>query len=295
MIIGFVGIGTMGARMTARLLQQGYEVAVYDIDVRACERLGKLGADICDSGQRVADIADVVCISLPTPLIAQQSVLGENGIAFGKRAKYVIDFSTVGPQAAAAMAEGLSTRDKIYVDAPVSGGVAGAENGTLAVMVACEAGDLETLRPVLALMGKLFHVGPKAGQAQAVKLANNLLSMTALAISSEAMVMGAALGIDPGIMLDAINAGSGRNSATQDKFPRAILPRTFDFGFATGLAYKDVKLCVQEAEKLGVPMFVGAAVQELYHVTQATQGAGSDFTAICKVVEGWAGSQVQAK
>lgn len=294
MALGFVGIGTMGSRMAARLLAQGYSVAVYDTDPGACERLKTQGARVAGSAREVADGADAVCMSLPTPAIMQAGVLGADGIGAGARARFVIDFSTVGPQAAGLVADELSKQGKTYIDAPVSGGVAGAENGALAVMVACEPDDLEVLRPVLGTMGRLFHVGRRAGQAQAVKLANNLLSMTALAISSEAMVMGAALGIDPRIMLDAINAGSGRNSATQDKFPRAILPGRFDFGFATGLAYKDVKLCVEEAEKLGVPMFVGSAVRELYHVTQATQGTESDFTAVCRLVEQWAGSTVRA-
>ena len=128
--------------------------------------------------------------------------------------------------------------------------------------------------------GKVFFVGEKAGLAQVAKLGNNLLAAAALVISSEALVMGVKAGIDPKIMLDIINAGSGRNSATQDKFPNSILPGTFDFGFATGLSYKDVRLCVDEAESLGVPMVVGAAVRQMLAVTNAKFGPTSDFTSI---------------
>jgi 3-hydroxyisobutyrate dehydrogenase-like beta-hydroxyacid dehydrogenase len=128
---------------------------------------------------------------------------------------------------------------------------------------------------------------------QTMKLANNLLSATALAISSEAIVMGVKAGLDPKVMIDVINAGSGRNSATQDKFPKAILPRTFDFGFATGLLYKDVMLCLEQAEALGVPMLVGNAVRQLLAITKARQGFDSDFTTMVKCVEEWAGVEVK--
>jgi 3-hydroxyisobutyrate dehydrogenase len=126
-----------------------------------------------------------------------------------------------------------------------------------------------------------------------MKLANNLLAASALAVTSEAMVMGVKAGLDPKVMLDVINAGSGRNSASQDKFPRAVLPGTFDFGFATGLSYKDVRLCIDEAEAMGVPMVAGAAVREMLAVTNALYGSDSDFTSICRVVESWAGVQVR--
>ena len=126
-----------------------------------------------------------------------------------------------------------------------------------------------------------------------MKLGNNILSAAAMVASAEALAMGVKAGVDPKVMLDAINAGSGRNSATQDKFPRAVLPRTFDFGFATGLSYKDVRLCVDEAEALGVPMVVGSAVRQLLAVTNATFGAESDFTNVVRTVEQWAGVEVR--
>ena len=115
----------------------------------------------------------------------------------------------------------------------------------------------------------------------------------ALVVSSEAVAMGVKAGLDAKVLIDIINAGSGRNSATQDKFPRSILPRTFDFGFATGLSYKDVRLCVDESESLGVPMVAGAAVRQMLAITQAKYGADSDFTMIAKVVEEWAGVEIK--
>src|SRR5690606_29109174 len=135
--------------------------------------------------------------------------------------------------------------------------------------------------------GKIFFVGDKAGLAQVAKLANNLLAAAAMVVSSEAMVMGTKAGIDPKVLLDIINAGSGRNSATQDKFPKSVLPGSFDFGFATGLSYKDVRMCVDEAEAMGVPMVAGAVIRQMLAVTNAKYGPTSDFTSICRVVEEW--------
>jgi 3-hydroxyisobutyrate dehydrogenase-like beta-hydroxyacid dehydrogenase len=206
-----------------------------------------------------------------------------------------VDLSTAGPRVAAQVAEEFarSGLGRVTVDAPVSGGVSGAERGTLAVMVSCPRPTFDELEPVLKVFGKPFFLGEKPGSAQTMKLANNLLAAAALAISSEAIVMGVKAGLDPKLMVEVINAGSGRNSATQDKFPRAVLPRTFDFGFATGLSYKDVRLCVDEAEALGVPMVVGSAVRQLLAVTNATFGAESDFTNVVRTVEQWAGVEVR--
>ena len=131
------------------------------------------------------------------------------------------------------------------------------------------------------------------GSRRLPSLGNNLLAAAAIVLSSEAVVMGVKAGIDPKVLIDIINAGSGRNSATQDKFPRAILTRTFDFGFATGLSYKDVRLCLDEAEALGVPMVAGAAVRQMLAITKAKFGPDSDFTSIAKVVEEWAGVEIK--
>ncbi|MFO1321203.1 MAG: NAD(P)-dependent oxidoreductase [Burkholderiales bacterium] len=290
---GFVGVGRMGGPMTRRLLDAGHRVCIYDRSAAAVEALVAHGAEAAASVAEVANQADTVFLSLPTPDIVQAVGLGPGGVIDGTRVKHVIDFSTIGPRTAGAVARGLAERGITYVDAPVSGGVAGATKGTLAVMVACPKASYDALEPVLKTFGKIFHLGEVAGQAQTMKLANNLLSMTAIAVTSEVMVMGVKAGLDAKVMLDVINSGTGRNSASLDKFPRSVLPGTFDFGFATGLAYKDVCLCVNEAEALGVPMIAGGAVRELYAITQAVLGADSDFTAVCKLIESWAGVEVR--
>jgi 3-hydroxyisobutyrate dehydrogenase-like beta-hydroxyacid dehydrogenase len=279
--------------MASRLLDAGFSLTVFDTNADAVKALVARGATSASSAERVASSADIVLMSLPTPPIVQAVSLGERGILRGSRLKTLIDLSTTGPSVASVVAKAAGERGVAWVDSPVSGGVAGAVKGTLAVMVSCGKTTFPVVDPVLKTFGKTFYVGEKPGLAQIAKLANNLLAASALVVSSEAVAMGVKAGLDATVLIDIINAGSGRNSATQDKFPRSILTRTFDFGFATGLSYKDVRLCIDEAEALGVPMVAGSAVRQMLAVTQAKFGADSDFTCIAKVVEEWAGVEIK--
>ncbi len=145
-------------------------------------------------------------------------------------------------------------------------------------MVSCSDEIYARVQPILAVIGKLFHVGKEPGQGQTMKLMNNLLSATAMAASSEVVVMGVKAGLDPQMIVDVINAGSGRNSATQDKIPRCVIPRTFNFGFALALLNKDVRLCLEEADSMGVPMIVGNSVRQLLNITAAAEGPNADMT-----------------
>lgn len=291
--IGFVGVGRMGAPMAARLLDAGHALCVYDTNTTAMKPLLDRGAMAAGSAEEVASQAETVMMSLPTPPIVQAASLGERGILRGSKIRTLIDLSTTGPSIAAVVARAASERGVAWVDSPVSGGIAGAQKGTLAVMVSCAKSTYPAVSPLLEPFGRTFYVGDRPGLAQIAKLANNLLAAAAMVVSSEAMAMGVKAGIDPKVLIDIINAGSGRNSATQDKFPRAVLPGTFDFGFATGLSYKDVRLCVDEAEALGVPMVAGAAVRQMLAVTNAKFGPDSDFTSIARVLEEWAGIEIR--
>jgi len=291
--LGFVGVGRMGGPMAGRLLDAGHALCVFDTNADAVRTLVERGAIAAGSAAEVASQAPVVFMSLPTPPVVQSVSLGDGGVLRGTRVRTLIDLSTTGPSVAGVVARAAAERGVSWVDSPVSGGVAGATAGTLAVMVSCAKGTFTEIEPVLKTFGKTFYVGEKPGLAQIAKLANNLLAAAAIVLSSEAMAMGVKAGLDARVLIDIINAGSGRNSATQDKFPRAVLPRTFDFGFATGLSYKDVRLCIDEAEALGVPMVAGAAVRQMLAITQAKFGADSDFTSIARVVEEWAGVEIK--
>ena len=220
-------------------------------------------------------------------------MVGAEGLGGASRVKTVIDLSTVGPEAARAAFATLGASGIAYVDAPVSGGIPGAVAGTLAVMAACPRAQYDELLPLLQTFGTGFYLGEHAGLAQVMKLANNLMSATAVAITSEAMAMGVKAGLNARTMIDVINASSGRNSASVGKFPISVLTGSFDVGFAARLAHKDVRLCLAEAEALGVPMMVGAAVREMLVATIAIRGPDADYSDVARVVEDWAGTKIR--
>jgi len=289
--LGFVGVGRMGGPMASRLLDAGHSLVIFDTNAAVMQPLADRGATIASSPADVASKTAVVFLSLPTPPVLQAVAI--DGVLKGTAVKTMIDLSTTGPSVAKVVAKAAVEKGVAWVDSPVSGGIGGATKGTLAVMVSCEKAVFEQVDPLLKVFGKTFHVGEKPGLAQIAKLANNLLAASAIVLTSEAMAMGVKAGLDAKVLIDIINAGSGRNSASQDKFPKAILTRTFDFGFATGLSYKDVRLCLEESEALGVPMVAGAAVRQMLAITNAKFGADSDFTSIAKVVEEWAGIEIK--
>jgi 3-hydroxyisobutyrate dehydrogenase-like beta-hydroxyacid dehydrogenase len=282
--VGFIGLGNMGAPIAGRLLEKCGRLTVFDTRRSASDALVAKGAVRIDSAADIAANVEITFMSLPSPEIVREVAANLAGAARGKL-KIVVDLSTTGPRVSSQIAAALAEKNLELLDAPVSGGVAGAIKGTLAVMAAGSSASIERCRDLLSTIGKVFVVGSKPGLGQTMKLCNNLLSATALAISSEAMVLGVKAGLDPAVMLDVINSGTGRNSATVDKFPRAVLPRKFDFGFASGLMYKDVRLFMEEAENLGVHMWVAPAVRQLWLQTCLELGQQSDFTEIVKTIE----------
>jgi len=293
--IGFIGVGRMGQPMASRLIAAGHPIVAYDIQGQALSAIANKGAATAASAAEVASRAEIVMTSLPVPAVVEEVVLGKDGISSGSRVKTFLDLSTTGPRVAKAIAARLAERGITAIDAPVSGGVAGAIKGTLAVMTSGPKAVCEGLRPTLEAIGKFFYIGPDPGMGQMMKLLNNLLSATSTAATSEAVVLGVKAGLDPQVMIDVINAGSGRTTASEDKFPRAILPRSFDFGFALGLMTKDVKLCIDEAEAQGVPMWIGQAVKQVWQYGLAQGGPDQDFTEIIRHIEKWSGVTVQRR
>ncbi|MDF3944381.1 NAD(P)-dependent oxidoreductase [Achromobacter denitrificans] len=293
--LGFVGIGRMGAPMAERLLNAGYALTVYDTQPAILQALKEKGAHIAESPKAVADIAATVLVSLPTPDIVIAVALGEQGLARGKAVRTVIDLSTSGSEAARTLADGLAGLGIQSIDCPVSGGVTGATRGTLALMISGSRERYDQLQDVFNVLGKPVYVGEQPGMAQTMKVINNLISVTALSITSELMVMGVKAGLDPDIMLQVINSGSGRTNASEDKIPRFVLTRSFDFGFAVGLSAKDVRLCLEESEQLGVPLRVGDAARKLVNDVRDKYGDDADLTEIIRYVEDGAGVQVRGK
>ena len=295
MDIGFIGLGNMGFPMARRLIEAKHQLFVFDSRKEVMDRLVALGAKAASSPKDVADRAETVMASLPSLQASLDVAAGKDGVIEGKRVKRFVDLSTVGSQMAVRIHDILAKRDLVQIDCPVSGGVGGAEKGTLAVMVSGPRADFEAIKPALEVIGKVFFIGEKPGSAQTMKLANNFLSGTAIVATSEAVVMGVKAGLDPSIMIDVINSGSGMNTASRDKFPRSILPRSFDFGFATGLMVKDIRLALDEMKSLGLSMEVAEAVGRLWETVIRENGGDSDFTEAIKPIEKKAGVVVGRK
>lgn len=282
--LGFVGLGAIGAPLARALLESGHRLVVHDVEASRAESLGS-GAQVAPSPRDVADRAEVVFVSLPTPAVVREVA---DTLAGGRALKVYVDLSTTGVAVAREVAEAFAAAGVAVVDAPVSGGVAGANARTLAVMAAGDEEALARVEPLLRTFGEnVFHVGREPGQGQLAKVLNNLLSATAMAITSEALVLGSAAGLEPQTLLDVFNAGSGRNTATSNKFPTHVLPQTFASGFRLALMAKDVELCLAEAHALGVPMRVGEVVQELWTRAAAESAPDADHTEFPRVVEGW--------
>ena len=282
---GFIGLGRMGGAMARRLIEGGHRLVAFDVSASACDALAAQGASIASSARAVADSVPIVFLSLPNPEIVLDTMLGAHGASAGNRLEVCVDLSTSGPQAAIKLAAVLAERNIASLEAPVSGGIKGAREGTLSLMISGPQTAWEQTRPLLEIFGRPFFMGETAGAGQTMKLVNNLMGACAIAITAEGMTIGVKAGLEPARMIEVLNVSSGRNSATLDKWPRAVLPRTFDFGFASGLCLKDVRLCLAAARALGVPLGVGTAVCELLERTVGTLGADADFTAMTKIVE----------
>jgi hypothetical protein len=289
MDIGFIGLGNMGFPMARRLVEAKHQLVVFDTNKDVLDRFVKLGAQAASSPKDVADRCETVMASLPSLQASLEVATGKGGVIEGKKVKRFVDLSTVGSQMAVRIHDLLKKANIVQIDSPVSGGVPGAEKGTLAVMVSGPRAEYETIKPTLEVIGKLFFIGEKPGAGQTMKLANNFLSATAMVATSEAVVMGVKSGLDPKVMIDVINSGSGMNTASRDKFPRSVLPRSFDYGFATGLMVKDVRLAIEEMKGLGLKMEVAEAVGRLWETVIKDQGAESYFTTSIKTIERAAG------
>jgi 3-hydroxyisobutyrate dehydrogenase-like beta-hydroxyacid dehydrogenase len=293
--IGFVGLGAMGAPISEAIAAGGHALVVHDRDARALEAAVAAGAVAAPSARAVADAAEVVFVSLPTPDVVLEVACGDGGLAGGGAMHTYVDLSTTGAVVAAEVAAKLASQGIDVLDAPVSGGVAGARARTLAVIAAGEPHVFERMRPLLELFGgNVFHVGDAPGQGQTAKLLNNLLSATATAITSEAVTMGLAAGLDPATLLGVFNAGTGRNMATAQKFPAHVLTRRFDSGFRLELMAKDLELCMAEARGRQVPMLLGGLVQQIWTLARTQSASDADHTEIVRLFERWAGVEIAA-
>lgn len=286
--VGFIGVGIMGQPMALHLLDKGHPLVVHDTNEQALARMAEAGARIVDSPKAVADLARVVFTSLPNPAILEAVALGANGVIEGAAVEVLADLSTVGPPLIRQLAERLGERNIQMVDAPISGGAERARDGTLAVVMSGAPRAVEAVAALAASFGNaLFTVGERPGQAQLLKVLNNMLSSTALLITAEAFVAGVKGGLDPRTMIDVFNAGTGKNGSTLDKFPTHVLTGTFDFGHSISGVCKDIGLAVDECQALGVPMWLGNSARQLWNVAAQHGGGRLDMTRVVQAIENW--------
>jgi 3-hydroxyisobutyrate dehydrogenase-like beta-hydroxyacid dehydrogenase len=288
--LAFIGCGAMGAPIAERLIDAGHALHVYDPNPAATTPLVARSAVAAASPRAAAEGCEVAFACLPSPEVSRMVALDADGIIACKGLAAYVEMSTIGSKTIKAIAQGLATAGIGVLDSPVSGGPRGARAGTLSTMVAGERATFEKAKPLLETVARnVFYIGEEPGLGQVTKLANNMISAAGMAAAFEASAMAVKAGVDARTLIDTINASTGRNSATMDKFPAAVLTRSFDYGGKLSTMYKDVLLCLEEARELNVPMWVGSNVVQLWFHAM-TQGRGNeDYTALIKMIEDWAG------
>lgn len=290
---GYLGVGNMGQPMAAKLLDAGHSLTIFDISEPAMRPLLERQARRAASPQELGDRSEIVFVSLPTLAAFRAAVLGPNGLIHGGALKVLVNTCTVGVPFVKEVEEAMAARGVTVVDCPISGGPAGARAGTLSVMVSGAPEAIERVRPLISLWGSTLTVaGDKPGAAQVLKLTNNILFAVSLAATSEAFVMGAKGGLDPEVMVNAINAGSGRNGATQTVIPTVVLDRSFDYGAALHILMKDVDLAIAQGEELGVPMWVCQTARLVYKHAIFQGSADDDISTLVRHVERGAGFEI---
>lgn len=272
-MVAVIGLGNMGMAMLKRLLEKGHKPSAWDLDPAKRDAARKAGASI--GADLKHSIADNTILSLPHDA-AVAEVLGHVLPALPQGA-VIIDTSTLSPRAVRGFAEQAKARGVFYLDAPVSGGPAGAAAGSMAMMVGGDAAALERATPLLQhLTARLLHIGP-SGAGQVAKLVNNLLVASHLVTAGEALRLGAAAGVSPEALLPVLNGASGRSAVTEVNWPRWIIPGSFDSGFSAGLMRKDVGLALELARELDVSLHATGRAAALWREMRAAVPDAADF------------------
>lgn len=279
--VGFIGLGTMGGRMSANLIDDGYDLVVFDVREAAMEPLVDAGAERAESMRDLAERSDVVMLSLPGPDEVVE-VVDEirDGLDEGD---VVVDLTTSTPATTNAVGDELSSRSVDVLSAPVSGGRSGAEEGSLSVMVGGDEDAFEDCRTLFESIGSnVFYIGEQPGDGHAMKLVNNYLSFVAMICTSEAVALGEQVGLEMETMIDVFNESSGRNTATSFKYPEHIIPETYDIEYEIALVEKDMQLLMDVARDTGVPFPAGGTIRQIIAAIRAELGKDADYTEIYK-------------
>jgi 3-hydroxyisobutyrate dehydrogenase-like beta-hydroxyacid dehydrogenase len=294
--LGFIGCGHMGGAMALRLIEGGYPLVVCDRDASRVAALVAKGAIAASSPRAVADRAEIVFACLPAQTISRDVAFGADGVVHGKAIRIYVESSTIGQSTVGEIAGKLAAANIAVLDMPVSGGPSWAREGKLTTILSGAPEACEQVAPVLArLAGRTIIVGDKPGLAQVAKIVNNALSLTAMMITSEAMVAGVKAGVDADALIEVINAGTGRNTASVDKFPKSVLPGKFAYGGPIGIGLKDMELYIDLGRAMQASTPVGETVAQMWPVITDDVGAQSDLTAMVRYFEKIAGVEVRGR
>ena len=284
--IGLIGLGNMGTPMSARLVGAGYEVRGHDAVAKNAAAAEEIGVLIETSAEAVAARCEVILFVLPGSDVVDDVATQIASLdPDARRCRMIVDMSSSSPTRTQALASRLETRRLILVDAPVSGGVTGAEQGTLTIMAGGSMAAIESLAPVFRPLGaRVVRVG-EVGAGHAVKALNNLLSATHLLATNEAVIAAARFGLSPELLLSVVNTSSGRSGSTERKLPDFVLTGTFASGFSAALMEKDVGIATALARELGVEVPIMESVLARWHELGRELGNGADHTEIIKPLE----------
>ena len=290
---GYLGVGAMGQPMATKLLDGGHQLTILDVNPVAMRPLLDRQARQAATPAELANLCEIVFVSLPTLAAFRQVVFGENGLLAGTKMQILVNTCTVGQRFLKEMETAMAAKGVTVVDSPISGGPTGAWAGTLSVMVSGDAQAIETVRPLLSLWGPTLTIaGDKPGAAQVLKLTNNILFAVSFAATAEAFVMGSKGGVDPEVMLQAIGAGSGNNYVIDKVVPRSVLTRDFNFGAEMHILMKDIDLAMEQGEDLGVPMWLCQTARNLFRNAIFAHSARADISTMVRFVEDNAGHQM---
>ncbi|MEB2486007.1 NAD(P)-dependent oxidoreductase [Burkholderia multivorans] len=293
--IGFLGLGQMGGPMAERLLGQSFRLHVYDPSPAALEPFIEGGAVIHDSPREVADAASIVFACLPNRDVSLAVGLGPDGVVHGKAIRVYAEMSTIGQDMIERIGAGLAEKGIDIVDAPISGGAPAARAGTLAMLAAGAPAAVESVMPLLSLIGKaVFVMGERAGMAQIMKIVNNIIMATNLVVCSEGLAMGAKAGLDPDMMMRLLDAGTAQSFAGSKMLSRAVSGR-FDYGAALAIIEKDMSLGFDEARLLNIATPAIDRARDVWHAAYEAGRGTEDFTSILTFVAEQGGTRVRGR
>lgn len=293
--VGFVGVGNMGWPMAACLVRAGFPVLVNDARREVADNfVQQIGGSAPDSLRQLADASGVVITMLPTSVIVERVLAsGDDNVLAGLRpGSVVIEMSSGVPTVTQRLAEQVTAMGGHLIDAPVSGGVPRAKTGQLAIMAGGDDAAIDRVMPVLSAMGSSVLRTGAVGSGQAMKALNNLVSTGGFLIGIEALLIGQRFGLDPAVMVDALNAATGMNNSTQKKFKQFVLSRNFDAGFTLGLLAKDLSIALEVGRETGVPTPLAALCKEMVNAAQVMVGSQADHTEMARLCERLAGTEL---